>query len=64
MKAKPAPPERVRSCQTLGVAKNHLCKSEPQSRLQDVEVNTPYTNALINSTLASVTWKNVFLWLA
>ena len=52
------------SCQTLGVTKNQMCSSEPQSRLQAIVFNTPHMNARANLKLESVNWKATTLRLA
>jgi hypothetical protein len=45
------------SPRTLGVAKDQMCNSEPMSRLQAVEFNTPHANARANLLLVSGTWE-------
>jgi hypothetical protein len=52
------------SCQTLGVVKNHMCRSEPKPRLQAIEFNTANMNARANLELVSGIWKATALRLA
>ena len=52
------------SCQTLGVVKNQMRNSEPQSWLQAIGFNTPHMNARASTKLASQIWKAVVLRIA
>ena len=52
------------SCQTLGVVNNHMCWSQPKSRMQAIEFITPHMNARANLEVVSGMWKATAIRLA